>query len=58
MSKGEQKRDLLFVTDFADAIIKAIETENIEGEIFNVGNGRAIELRDLAKKSGKLRERI
>lgn len=50
MSKGEQKRDLLFVTDFADAIIKTLTAENIEGEIFNVGSGKAIALRDLAER--------
>ncbi|MGI8787277.1 MAG: NAD-dependent epimerase/dehydratase family protein [Pyrinomonadaceae bacterium] len=50
MSHGTQKRDLLFITDFADAMIKVLEAENIEGEIFNVGSGRAIALRDLAEK--------
>ncbi len=50
MSKGIQKRDLVFVTDFADAMMRALKTENIEGEIFNVGSGEAIALRDLAEK--------
>lgn len=50
MSKGTQKRDLVYITDFADAIIKAIKVKNIEGEVFNVGSGRSIALRELAKK--------
>ena len=50
MSEGKQKRDLLFVEDFADAIMKALPANNIEGEIFNVGSGKAIELRKLAEK--------
>ncbi len=50
MSHGIQKRDLLFVTDFADAIIKAVTVENIEGEIFNVGSGKAIALKEVAEK--------
>ena len=50
MSNGTQKRDLVFVTDFADAMIKALAAENIEGEIFNVGSGTAIPLRELAIK--------
>lgn len=54
MSNGTQKRDLVFVTDFADAMIKASAAENIEGEIFNVGSGTAIPLRDLAMKIWKL----
>ncbi len=50
MSKGEQKRDLLFVTDFVNAIIKLLTTDEIEGEIFNVGSGQSIALRELAEK--------
>lgn len=50
MSEGIQKRDLLFVTDFASAIIKASTVKNIEGEIFNVGSGKAIALKELAGK--------
>jgi nucleoside-diphosphate-sugar epimerase len=54
MSNGTQKRDLVFVTDFADAMMKALSVENIEGEIFNVGSGEAVALRDLAEKIWKL----
>lgn len=54
MSNGVQKRDLLFVTDFANAIIKTLTAENIEGEVFNVGSGRAIALREVAEKIWKI----
>lgn len=50
MSKGEQKRDLLFVTDFARAVLLILEAENVEGEIFNVGGGQSIALRNVAEK--------
>ena len=50
MSEGLQKRDLLFVTDFTDAIIEFIKAEKVEGEIFNVGSGTSVALRDLALK--------
>jgi nucleoside-diphosphate-sugar epimerase len=50
MSEGGQKRDLLFVTDFVNAIIKTLTIEGVEGEIFNVGSGESIALRSLAKK--------
>jgi nucleoside-diphosphate-sugar epimerase len=50
MSNGTQKRDLVFVEDFADAMMKALSAGKIEGEIFNVGSGTAIALRDLALK--------
>jgi len=54
MSKGEQKRDLLFVTDFVNAIIKLLTIEGVEGEIFNVGSGKSIALRKLAEKIWKI----
>ena len=54
MSNGLQKRDLLFVTDFVNAIIKLLTIEGVEGEVFNVGSGRSIALRDLAKKIWKI----
>ena len=50
MSNGVQMRDLVFVEDFADAMMKALAVEKVEGEIFNVGSGTAIALRDLALK--------
>ncbi len=54
MSKGEQKRDLLFVTDFANAVIKFLTANGIEGEIYNVGSGQSIALEKLAKKIWKI----
>ena len=56
MSKGVQKRDLLFVTDFVNAIIKTLTAENTAGETFNVGSGHSIALRDVAKKIWELAE--
>lgn len=50
MSEGRQKRDLLFVTDFVNAMIKTLTTGGIEGETFNVGSGKSIALEKLARK--------
>lgn len=50
MSKGEQKRDLLFVTDFVNAIIELLNTERASGEIYNLGSGESIALKTLAEK--------
>ncbi len=50
MSEGRQKRDLLFVTDFVNAIIKTLTTDGIEGETFNVGSSDSIALAKLARK--------
>ena len=38
VGNGNQKRDYIYVTDVAEAFLKAAETE-INGEIFNLGNG-------------------
>lgn len=50
MSEGLQKRDLLFVADFVNAIIKSLTIGGIEGEIYNIGGGQSFPLRDVAKK--------
>jgi UDP-glucose 4-epimerase len=54
MSKGEQKRDLLFVTDFVNVIIKLLTANGTDGEIYNAGSGQSIALKDLAKKIWKI----
>jgi len=54
MSKGEQKRDLLFVSDFVNAMIKFLTADGIESEIFNVGSGQSIALKKLAEKIWKI----
>ncbi len=56
---GEQTRDFVFVSDVADAIIKASETRNPEcfGEHFNLGSGKSVSVNNmthlLIKFSGK-----
>jgi len=46
---GTQTRDLLYVEDCADFIVKASECEKCIGEIINAGTGRDISINDLAK---------
>jgi dTDP-glucose 4,6-dehydratase len=36
----ESSRDFTYVEDTADALVKALEIENIEGEIINIGTGQ------------------
>ncbi len=43
-------RDYTYVDDIVDAFIKAAETENIVGELINVGSGFEISIGDIAKK--------
>ena len=47
----ESSRDFTYVEDTADAAVRALETENIEGEIINIGTGQT-------HKMGKILELI
>lgn len=51
MSDGNQRRDMIHVSDIARAIIAAAVSDGVTGEIFNIGSGSAICLRDLALKT-------
>jgi UDP-glucose 4-epimerase len=46
---GSQTRDFVHVWDVAEAALRALETERAEGEVFNVGSGRATSVNSLAK---------
>lgn len=45
---GEQTRDLLYVEDCAEFIIKATFSDKSNGEIINAGTGQDIKIKDLA----------
>ncbi|MDO8740186.1 MAG: SDR family NAD(P)-dependent oxidoreductase [Candidatus Woesearchaeota archaeon] len=55
---GSQTRDLFYVEDCADFIVRAALSEKANGEIFNAGSGKDISMKELAlficKDSGKL----
>ena len=62
VNDGEQKRDFVHVTDIVQANILCAESKNkINGEIFNVGTGKAFTVNEIAdmfggdKKYGELR---
>tara|TARA_B100000989_G_scaffold109397_1_gene80281 strand:- start:1085 stop:2071 length:987 start_codon:yes stop_codon:yes gene_type:complete len=44
---GNQRRDFIYVTDLAKAFLKAAEIEDIEGEVFNVGNSNPRSINEL-----------
>ena len=48
---GTQTRDFTYVTDVADAFVKAAESD-INGEIFNVGSGGTYSVNDLVRYLG------
>jgi len=45
----ETSRDFTYIEDTTDAMIKALETENIEGEIINIGTGQTHKMKDILK---------
>ena len=45
---GSQTRDFVNVGDVADAILSAVESSDVEGEVFNVGFGEPTSVDDLA----------
>lgn len=47
--QGAQKRDYLFISDWVEAVIKAIATPKAYGEIINLGLGQGITLYQMAK---------
>jgi len=46
---GEAIRDFIYVEDVVDALIKAALSKRVSGEILNIGSGKPIRVRDLAK---------
>jgi UDP-glucose 4-epimerase len=47
--EGTQTRDLLFVRDCADFVIRASEVERAEGHVINAGTGRDVSINALAE---------
>jgi CDP-glucose 4,6-dehydratase len=50
LTSGEQRRDLIFVTDVVEAMIRAAASPRIAGKILNVGTGRSHRVVDVARQ--------
>ena len=48
MTEGLQTREFNYVEDLADGFIRAATVPGIEGDVFNIGGGEEISMRDLA----------
>ena len=48
MTKGRQTREFNFVEDLADGFLLAAAIPDVEGELFNLGCGEEVSMRDLA----------
>ncbi len=44
---GLQSRDFVYVSDVANALIRAADTPGVSGRVYNVGTGRSVTLLDL-----------
>lgn len=49
MTEGRQTREFNYVEDLVDGFVRAAITPGVEGEVFNIGGGEEISMRDLAK---------
>lgn len=47
--EGKQIRDYIFIDDIVDGIIKAYQTSNCYGHIFNIGSGKGTRFIDMVK---------
>ena len=54
MSRGEQKRDLIFVEDVVRGVIAAACASAVEGKIINLGSGLTHSLRDVGRRIWEL----
>jgi nucleoside-diphosphate-sugar epimerase len=49
MTQGRQTREFNYVEDLVDGFIRAATVPGIEGEVFNIGGGEEVSMRDLAQ---------
>ena len=48
MTGGAQTRDFLYITDLVDGLLCAATSANVQGQVLNLGSGRAVLIADLA----------
>lgn len=46
---GEQARDFVYVDDVSQVVLRIIEEEAFDGEVYNVGAGRPVTVKALAE---------
>ncbi len=53
-SSGEQLRDFIYIDDLVKAIFKLIKSNKSKGQIFNIGSGKPIKVREIIEKIKKI----
>jgi nucleoside-diphosphate-sugar epimerase len=56
MTKGEQKKDLIYVKDVISAFLIAAQNRNISSQVFNIASGISCSIKDIADKIVQLTE--
>jgi UDP-glucose 4-epimerase len=54
VTEGRQTRDFLYVGDLVDAILLALTAPSIDGEVWNVGSGEVVTVRDCLERIEKI----
>ena len=49
MTKGEQLRDFIYISDLIDAMLLVSEANNYRGQIFNIGSGEVVKIKNVAE---------
>ena len=50
VTRGEQTRDFIYVEDVVKAIIRSLTVSSAEGEVWNVGSGEVVTVRDCLER--------
>ena len=53
-SEGYQIRDFCFIDDLVSGLILASESEAMNGLVFNIGSGKGVQIREVARRLGEL----
>jgi dTDP-L-rhamnose 4-epimerase len=51
---GDQMRDFVSARDIAQACVLALQAPDIDGEVFNVGSGEALSVREIAARMARI----
>ena len=49
MTQGRQTREFNYVEDLVEGFLRAATVPGVEGEVFNIGGGEEVSMRDLAR---------
>ena len=54
MTSGEQVRELLYVDDLVDVLLRAAESSELAGQVLNLGGGEPLRVVELARRIQRL----